>query len=189
MSTCFCSFHEVQKCRQTFLSLTFCSILSAGFGVLIPISADYSYFLLMRMAACRPVSIVGSAACTLVPFLIFLSLIVHSKPWLVYCFCACKLMLFTAAGYAIHSIYPYGNWLVWLMLQFPDICLIPLMLYLCIRRFTVTVTRRDVILSIPIAVLVGLINYLLISPFLADLMNLYETMGRYATHAGLDWCL
>lgn len=189
MSTGFYSIQALQKCRQTILNLAFCVVLSSGFGILIASSADPSYFLMMRMAVTRPVSIVHSALYCLIPFLISVFLIVHSKQWLVYCICAVHVILFTAAGYAMRCIYPRGYWLVHWILQFPNVCFIPVILYLCICRFTSGISRHAVAVCICIATLVGLIHSCLISPFGADLMNLYETLGRYATNAGFDWCL
>ena len=189
MSTDFYSFRSLEKCKQTFLCLALCAVLSAGFGLLIAASADRSYFLMMRMATRCRVSIVGSALCTFLPFLVSVYFIVHSKPWLAYFVCAVHLTLFTCVGFAVQLIYPKSDWLVRLMLQFPQICLIPMLLYLLVQRFTASVSRRTVILGISIAALVGLINSYVISPFLAELMTTYDTMGRYATHAGLDWCL
>lgn len=180
---------NLQECRQNWCVLALCAVLGAGFGVFFAASAGDSYMLLMRMAASRPVSIVGSAVAVFVPFLVSVFFIMHSKPWLVYWICGARLFLFSAAGWAIARSFGTAGWLVRLMLQFPDLCLIPVLIWFSVLRLTGRGSRRAAIQSILFAAAVGMINYCMISPFWANLIDSYETMGRYAIHVGLDRCL
>lgn len=177
---------NLQECRQNWCALALCAVFGTGFGVFFAASTGNSYILLMRMAASRPVSIVGTLVAVIVPFLVSVFLITHSKPWLVYLICGTRLFLFSAAGWAIARSFGSAGWLVRLTLQFPDLCLIPVLILFSIRALTGGGSRRYTLRCILFSAAVGMIYYCMISPFLANLIDSYETMGRYAIHVGLD---
>lgn len=189
MSTNFSTSWNLQECRQILCILALCAVFLAGFGVLFARTAGDTYIFLMRMAASRPVSIVGSAVSVFLPFLVSVFLITHSKPWLVYLICGVRLFLFSAASWAIGQSFGSAGWLVRLMLQLPDLCLIPVLIWFSAVTLAGNCTKRVTICCILFAAVIGMLDYCVISPFLADLIDSYETMGRYAIHVGLDWCL
>ena len=179
----------LQECRKSWLILALCCLIGAVSGVLIADAVGKYYFHLMRMAVVSPVSIVGTAVSVWIPFLVCVYLIVHFKHWLVYLICTLYIARFAATGYALVATFHQAAWLVRLAVQFPQICLIPCLLYLSICRLCNRIRIREVISIVVLAIMVGMIDYLLISPLWTNLINDYETMGRYAIHVGLNRCL
>ncbi len=180
---------NLQECRQNWCALALCAVLSAGLGALFADASGDTYVLLMRMAASRPVSIVGSAVSVFLPFLVSVFFITHSKPWLVYLICGTRIFLFSSAAFAIGRSFGSAGWLVRLMLQMPDLCLIPVLMWFSGLTLAGNCTKRVITCCVLLAAVIGMLDYCVISPFLANLIDSYETMGRYAIHVGLDRCL
>lgn len=168
------SFHaslNLQECRQIFCRLALCAVVGAGLGSLFAVSAGESYFLMMRMAAFRPVSIVGSAVSVFFPFVVSFFLIIHSKLWLVYFLCGIRIFLFSSAAVAINMVYGSAGWLVRILLQFPDLCLLPLLIWSSFERLSCKSRKHAFVSCTLFAAAVGMINYCMISPFLANLID------------------
>ena len=182
-------YRYLQKCNIILCSFALCAVCSAGLGVIFAASAGDSYFLLMRKATGCFVSIVGSAVTVLLPFLVSVFVIIHSKPGLVYLICGIYIFSLSSACYAICRFFGSAGWLIQMMLLFSDICLTPVLIWLSGLRFTGKCSRRCCICSVVLATVIGMIDYCWISPFLANLIDAYETMGRYAIHVGLNRCL
>ena len=175
----------MQEYKQRVCILALCCVLSAAFGVLFAATVGNPYILLMHMSLGRPVSIVGLTVSVFVPYLISFLVVVHSKPWLVYFVIGLRIALTSSVGWAIARSFSGASWLVRLLMQWPDLCLIPALIFLyCFtkREFARTAALRFILLLIG----VGVIYYCIISPFLVELIDSYETMGRYAIHVGLD---
>lgn len=189
MSTKIPVYRYIQKCSISLCIFALFTVCSAGLGVIFAASAGDSYFLLMRKTANCFVSIVGSAVTVLLPFLVSVFVITHSKPWLVYLICGIYIFSLSSACYAICRSFGSAGWLIQGMLLFPDICLTPVLIWLSVLHFAGKCNRRVCIYSSLFAVAIGMIDYCLISPLLANLIDSYETMGRYAIHVGLNRCL
>jgi len=172
----------LQECRQKWCILVLSILLSAGVGASLSLMAGEPYLLLMRMAAKRHVSIVGTVTCV-APYLVIV--LFHSKPRLVYSLCGLRILFFTAAALSIYRSYGDAGWLVSFLMFFPDVCLIPMMILHCI----IDINKRRIARACAYIASVGMIYYCWISPFLAHLMDTYDTMGRYAIHVGLHRCL
>ena len=189
MSTSIKASCNLQECRQNLCALALCAVFSAGLGALFAGTSGDTYILMMRMATSRSVSIVGSAVSVFLPFLVSLFIIMHSKPWLVYFTCGMRIFLFSSAGFVLDRSFGSAGWLVRLMMQIPDHCLIPVLIWFSAITLAGKCTRRVMILCIFFAVTIGMLDYCLVSPFLADLIDSYEIMGRYTIHVGLNWRL
>ena len=189
MATGFRTFSFLQECRTRWSALALCSVVGAVFGLLFADAFGYHYLLLMRMAAKSRVSIVGTVVSVWIPFLVSFIILVHSKPWLVYLLCTAHISRFGCTGFALLRSFGSAGWLIRGMLQFPDLCLIPVLLYFAACKLNGNICKRKIVYCIVFGLIIGMMDYFLISPFLADLMEDYETMGRYAIHVGLDRCL
>ena len=170
--------------RNTQYKLALCVVFSAGLGILFAGSAGDSYFLLMRMAVSRPVSIVGSVVSVAMPYIVSFLFITHSKPWLVYLFCGIRIFLFSAIGFALEYAFSGSAWLVRFMMQFPDIFLIPVLIWFSGQRLTGRFRKTALVYCVIFTAIIGMIYYCMISPFLANLIDSYETLEGYATHVG-----
>ena len=189
MSTAYSTHCTIYYRRQIWCKLILCITLSAAFGVVLAASAGELYISLMRTATKRPVSIVGSAVAVFLPSLVSVLLIVHSKPRLLYFVCAIHIASFTATGWALSQAYASAGWMVHLLLQLPQLCIIPMIILLAMQRLSGTFSKGNAVYILIIVAILGMIDICLISPFLANLIDSYETMGRYAFHVGLDRCL
>ena len=185
----FLHLRSLHECKQKCFLLALICVVASGMGVLFAVLIGEPYVLMMRKAVGCPVSIVGSILTVCVPFLLFVFLVVHSRLWLVFLLCAVRIFFFSATGYALHSCFGSGAWLMCIMFQFPDICLNPILLYLGLRRLLGNCSTSDVPYCAVVTFAVGMINSFVISPFWVNLIESYETIGRYAIHVGLDRCL
>ena len=177
----------LQERNQSYSILAFTVLFSAGFGVIFAATAGYTYSHMMRMAACRPVSIVGSFVAVFIPYIVSVLVVTNSKIWLTHVVIAVRIFLFTAAGYTTYECYGNAAWLVGFMFLFPDIFLIPMLIQLTISRFEKAISRNRGLICLAYVAFIGVINICTVSPFLAHSLNTYESMGRYAIHVGLDW--
>ena len=116
-------------------------------------------------------------------------LIIHSKPLAVYPICFVSLFTITSALWAIRVVFKSAGWLIAALVLFTPSLLTVMLLYLAISRVLGKNYGAQIYFAITASVIIGLIDYLFVSPFLAELIDSYETMGRYAIHVGLDRCI
>lgn len=161
----------LQERNQRYCKLALIVLFSAGFGVIFAATAGHTYFHLMRMTACRPVSIVGSFVAVFVPYLVSVMVVANSNSWLSYTVIAVRIFLFATAGYAVYNCYGTAAWLVGFMFLFPDIFLIPMIIQLAIRRYEKAISRNHTLLYLAYVVFIGIINFCTVSPFLAYILN------------------
>lgn len=177
---------HLSKYRFTYLShyfhsiyakLALCCLISSGFGVIFSATLNPLYASMMRISAGRSVSIVGSLLAVTVPYFVSILVVTNSKHWLVYLLCAVRIFLFAAAYFAIYTSLGSAGWLVGSMLLFPDFALIPIFLFICIRRLLGTTSKRTMGLAMVYIGIIGILNYCAVSPFLAMIMERYKTNG------------
>lgn len=164
----------------SFISCKICWIVLAAVwitglfaGMYFGANAGDHYFLLMRTAVDTRVSIVGLIANACLPFLLSAYAVYLGKPRLILLVCFCKAVLFTSCGFAVLLSFGSAGWLTRLLLQFSDIVLIPLFCWFSIRHIqgNRTTLSKDSALCLFAAALVGSIDYCLVSPFLAMLID------------------
>ena len=171
-----------------YILFVICACLGAMAGVVFSVQTDYKYILMMRTAADCRVSIVGSVI-TVLPFIVSCYLVIHSKLWLVYFIPAISLYMYTSALWAIRAAFGSASWLISLLMQAQSLVFIPGLLYLAIKRLACQARSSWFKYVVFAGIVCGMIDYFILSPFLAELMDSYETMGRYAVHVGLNWCI
>lgn len=143
-------------------------------GIFLAAQAPETYYSLMRRTALSPVSIVSGCACAFLPFLFAFAAVYVGKPALLLLVCFCKALMLSHCSFCCYLAFGSGAWLVCLFLQFSDILLMPL---LC--RFAIgyldqpkALRLRDVFLYCGITVLVSIVNFYFISPYLAMLIDM-----------------
>lgn len=130
----------------------------------------------MRLAACGRVSIVGLLLGNLLPFLfsfVFLSL---SMPRLLYAVCFFRALLFGFCAAGIGAGFGSAGWLVQCFLFFSDFLTMPGLFWCWIRIFTRKSGdwRRDLLVGSLAAAGVGIVDYLLVAPYLARLLSFWK---------------
>lgn len=149
--------------------------------VLATVSSTHTLSSLMRIAACSDVSIFGLMVVAFAPFLICLFAISVSKPWLFYPVCFLRLLLFSFCAVGINSAFGSAGWLMCGLLQFTDLCTLPLFLWFSYRavKSSCATVFKDAAVYITAAAVIGIADHCLVSPFLVALMQTYETLGRF----------
>ena len=161
------------SCKMNWIILAVVWLIGLFVGMYLGSNADNSYFLLMRMALNTRVSIVGLLGISCLPFLLSAYAVYLGKPKLILLVCFCKAVLFTSCGYAVLISFGSAGWLIRLLLQFSDIVLLPLYCWFSIRHIhgKETTLKRDTAVCILAAACAGSIDYCLVSPFLAMLID------------------
>ena len=177
---------HLSKYRFTYLShhlqsiyakVALCCLISSGFGVLCSTALSPIYISLMHISAGRSVSIVGSFVAVVVPYFVSVLVVTNFKRWLIYAICSVRIFLFTAAYFAISAGFGSAGWLIGLMLLFPDITLIPMLIFMSIRQFLGLSAKRDRVLAMVYIGVIGILNYCTVSPFLAMIIERFKTNG------------
>ncbi len=148
-------------------------IIGLGAGVLSAANASESYFLMMRRAALCPVSIVGCFAVACLPFLFAAFAVYISRPRLLYILCFGKAFLLASCFAAIAVSFGTAGWLARLLLQFSNVLLAPVLCWFCIRHIggQADTLGKDLLICGAAALACGGLDYLLIAPFLARILE------------------
>jgi len=140
-------------------------------GTCFAAHAGNNYFLLMRGASDCSVTIAGLLATVVLPYLFAAFAVYISKPKLLYLICFVKAFCFAMCGYGICVAYGSAGWLVRWLLQFSDICTVPVLCWFALRHLKGKgrTFRTDAMFYGGIVMLVGYLDFSLISPFLVIL--------------------
>lgn len=163
--------HRLWICRQDSLLLAFFCVTGALTGICIADRSGEHFFSMMRMAPSVHVSITGLIASAVLPFLIAAFAVYISAPQILYSILFLKIMLFCWCGCGIYAVFGSAGWLVRMLLQFTDCCMVPVLCWFCLRHSSGShvFLWRDFSVCIAIAGIIGIIDYSVISPFLATL--------------------
>lgn len=148
-------------------------------GTLSAAMVDDTLVSLMRSVDFTRVSIFYHAAAAFLPFLLAAYFVSIGRPNLIFALCIFKSFAFAFCGKLIFDAYGSAGWLLRALLQFVDICTVPLLCWFCLRhvirrQFT---TNNDLIICALLTALVVCADYFIVSPILAELID--QSMGRY----------
>lgn len=128
---------------------------------------------MMRGAASGSVSIAGLLGITTLPFLISAFAVSFSMAWLIFPVCFCKAFAFSFVSLGVLQAFGSAGWLVRLLLLFSDCAGMPLLYGFWLRHLPggrpVGVWETAFLLAA--CVLLGSVDYRIISPFLAGLLS------------------
>ena len=182
-------FRALLVCKSYLLRLALCAFLGAVFGVFFVLAAGDSLFLLICSAVGCPASVADLVLAVVLPFVLSVLLIFRFPSWLVYPICLLRFFAFSACAYCIFRNFGSAGGLMLFLMQFQDFVLLPVLVWLGMRRLIGSLRLRDCIYAACAATVPVLINCCFVSPFAVRLIDTYETMGRYAVHVGLHWRL
>lgn len=143
------------------------------FGIYTACSFNDAFVPLMRAAVQCRVSIVGLLLILFLPFLFAAFAVYFSQPWLLLVIGFVKAFSFGFCCFAAQSCFGSAGWLVRLLLLFSDSCMLPVLCWFCVRHISgdLMAIRKDLILALALAIVVGSIDYYWVSPFLAALID------------------
>jgi len=151
------------------LALAFCWCLGLIFGVFLFLYAGTPGVSLMRRMVSGSVSIVSLIGIGLLPFLFTAYAVFLSEFRLLFPICFCKACMFAFVSFGICVSFSSAGWMMRRLLLFYDSVWCALLYFLWYRLL---VGRKACWLVIILAdVLAGSIEYYIISPFLAGLIN------------------
>ena len=158
---------------SSILISSFCWILGLLLGFFFTAHAGDSYLLLMRRAAFSQVSISGLAAAVLLPFLFAAFAASVSAPRLICAVCFGKAFFTASCASGILAAYGDAGWLVRSLLQFSDIVSLPLLCWFSMRHVAANRQgiRRDLMICLIPSVIAVMIDFVVVSPFLAMLIE------------------
>lgn len=165
---------NVLTCRRRQIFLAVFCFAGALSGVYASRFTGAAFLPLTRMALFSPVSVVGCSVCCVLPFLFAAFAVYISCRWLLYPVCFIKLFLHCWFGFSMMTAYGPSGWLLRLFLQFSDGCLIPVLCWFCLRQLSGRgeTFKWDLCLCLPAAFMAGFIDYCVITPLLASLINI-----------------
>lgn len=161
-------------CNPATLFLALFWIGGILFGIWISSVSGGHLASLMRSAPHDAVSIVGLVFITFFPF--FLSALAVSifGRWLLHPIACCKGLLTAFVSMGMFQCYGCAGWLIRLFLCFSDLVSLPLLYLFWLRLLDKDNSNgiRDAFLYLVPIFCIGSIDFCLISPFFADLINL-----------------
>jgi len=162
--------HRRRKSRHRILA--FCWVLGLLCGAVVSLSAESSLVPLMHSAACRPVSITSLLCVTILPFLISALAVASSWTALIFPLCFCKAFSFAFVSLGVFQAYGSAGWIVRYLLLFSDCAAVPFLYGFWLRCLSGrhTLCLFDTALMLGICILLGSMDYRIISPYLARLI-------------------
>lgn len=146
-------------------------------GLLCGISVFYSvgdsFFALMRIAGTRHVSIVSLLSVVILPFLLSAFVVYFSKFALLLPVCFFKAFVFSGISFIIVRAYGPAGWLFRYLFLFSDCMVMPILYWFWLRyvdgkhRFC----GWEAAALVAIGLLIGSVDYRIISPMLARLIE------------------
>lgn len=142
-------------------------------GVWFFLAADNYSVALMRGCHHSAVSIVCLLAFTALPFLLSIFMAFTSKPALILLVCFCRAFLFSFVSFGIIQCYGSSAWLLRNLLLFHDCAAIPILYFFWLRGMSDTrfFYSLEAFLLLSLSTLIGSIDYSIISPFAAYLID------------------
>ncbi len=175
------SFLQVDRHLNCKLLVSAC--IGTLFGCCFSAIFKDDYLLLMRRAVSLPVSIVGTLLAVVVPYV---AIVYSTKLWLIYVQICLRFFFVAASFYIVGEAFGSAAWLIRCLLLFPDYLCMPVIIHFACH---IGRSKRKQAILLIYSLLIGWINYQFISPFLATIIQKFETTGRYAIHAELGWRL
>lgn len=157
--------------RVCFLAFLWISCLVVGCYIA---SNDSFVVSLMRFAPGSEVSIVGLTVSLILPLFISVVGLYFCKSAVIYTFSSIKAFCTGYLLYAVSTAFGNAGWLIRLLLLFSDTGITIVILWLLFRHLNgrKKTFKADVMLSFFAAIMIGMVDYLLVAPFLQSLMDL-----------------
>lgn len=154
-----------------YVSVTLCAIM----GVVFASNIFPAYHILIYIAISSHTTIIGSIIAFFLPNIVFSYVISILKPLTICLICGLRIFFFSAEAFVISITFGSAAWLISVLFLFADIFLIPVLLYHVVKCFRQQASTRSKRLVCIYIFIIGIVYYIWISPFLVDLMNIYNS--------------
>ena len=148
-------------------------LTGAVFGVYLAMQSADIFSPLMRAAVGHRMSIVGLIASRFLPFLFAAFAVYIKKHWLLIPVLFMKGCAITWCGCLTVAVFGSAGWLIQPLFQFSDILMMPVFCWISIRQITKDQVSfwRDLKFCVVAFILVGALDYCIVSPFLVMLLT------------------
>ena len=160
-------------CRETFIPLSVSWMLGLAFGLYFVLLTDDLISDLLYSASCYRISIVGMFLVIFLPIVISLIAAYFSAHFLIYLLCFCKAVSFSLVLCGIAVTFGHSGWLIRSLLLFSGSAAVIPLLWFWHNLLTpgCCSAKRDFLICTAIAAAISAVDYFLVSPYLAMLMN------------------
>ena len=155
--------------RSSFFKMIAVWIFGLMLGTLFAAGTDSLFLSWMLRFSSHPVSIVFSLILAVLPFLIAAYAVLIKRQEIVLAVLFCKAFVYAFLGFSAQMIYDTAGWLLQPMIQFPDLLLMPMLFWFCLRGNKALM--RDHLTCLCTAIPVVLIHYFVVLPFVAQLID------------------
>lgn len=127
---------------------------------------------LIRQTVLIKPSLIGSCCAAILPVMLSCFVVSIGEPWLLLFISAFKAFSFSLCAWGVCLAFGQSSWLVLFLFLFSDICIIPVLYF-----FWLTALRNQDnshlldALFVFFALIVGLLDYLFVGPFLASILK------------------
>ena len=160
------------RCSWCAIILAFSWIAGLLCGLFFVSKAAEPLSLLMHTAVYNHITLFGLAAVLFLPLIASAAAVYLGAHILIFPICFIKSFAFGVCLCGVSVAFGSAGWLVRVLLLFSDSCMIVVLLWFWYRHLTGdrSVLRRDTVLCAAVALFVGLVDYLFVSPFFAGLL-------------------
>ena len=143
-------------------------------GALLAPGGEDPFLSLMRPELTHRVSIVFGLMSASLPLLLAAYAVSIYNAKLLYLISFSKAFLFSYCGFFVYSLFGSAGWLMRLLLQFTDIVSVPVYCWFCIRQVAgkKRLAMKDLIISLLVTLSAAGIDYVLLGPFFAMLIDI-----------------
>lgn len=155
--------------------LGFCWVLGILFGMHFVSFVSEPFSSLIRTGVYSRVTTAGLLTVLLLPLFASAITVYFFIPYLQYFICFLKAFCFGCCLYCSVHTFAAAGWLIMSLMMFSDSCmLVPLLWFWC-RHITGNrqSLKRDVYYCLTAAVLIGFVDYFIISPYLVGLLKYF----------------
>lgn len=159
-----------RKNRSPYLALW----LSLGLiaGAVVAAAAGSALDSMIPAAADQVGSLSDLLISVLLPFVLSAFAALMGELWLLYPIAFFKAFLVSFLGFGVMSVYGSAGWLIRCLLLFSECCTLPILILFWIRQLSGQGSRMTVTaLAVFAAVLIGSLDYCIVSPFLANVIS------------------
>ena len=161
-----------RSCKRSIIMLIFCWVVGISIGLYISLDNSKLFVDLIEQAATGRALFIGCTMKMLMPLFISVVSILFFIPAFIYAVCFTKAIGFACCFYAALVAFNSASWLVTPLLLFSDLFTTVVLLTVWFRFLLCRGTRgKNLAVFIAISILICLIDYFIISPFLASLMH------------------
>ena len=159
------------RCNVSVVYLAYSFLLGLVFGSLISSGSGFSSVSLMRAAPCGSMSIVGLFTVSMLPLLISAFAVFTSQIWLLIPLAFLESFCFSYVGIGILAGFGSAGWLVCLLMMLPEGLLMGGLWWFWQRCLNDRGFRSGLLVFVVSCGIIWL-NYSVISPFLAEIINI-----------------